>query len=207
MALAIAGPMYFYAGDAPARPPDECLCGSRAALVSAVRAPEGKCPFSGRVKADHDGPRGTWACCPEKLELIIHRVLDLDTITVREIMIHDGSFFSARESFHCQSERPHHADSTLARPGFRPRPRAGAHHRRGLYAKDLARLMHYRSVLQAASPGNAIRTSENEMQLWSVDARGDFRSRTKLVSDLLTEFQTGRNISPSLSMNFVRSQA
>ncbi|MHB2009945.1 MAG: transporter associated domain-containing protein, partial [Acidobacteriaceae bacterium] len=61
-----------------------------------------------------------------------------------------------------------------------------------VYAKDMARLMHSRAILQATPPANAIHGGESEMQVGQLMHDVFFVPETKAVSDLLTEFQTRR---------------
>jgi CBS domain containing-hemolysin-like protein len=61
-----------------------------------------------------------------------------------------------------------------------------------VYAKDMARLMHFRGIMQATPPESAARAGESEMRIGQLMHEVIFVPETKAVSDLLTEFQTRR---------------
>ena len=56
----------------------------------------------------------------------------------------------------------------------------------------MARLMHFRAIMQATPPENAGRSGESEMQIGQLMHDVIIVPETKAVSDLLTEFQTRR---------------
>jgi CBS domain containing-hemolysin-like protein len=192
MALAIAGPIRVFM---QVTRPLVLLMNASAEMVLRLfhlsRAPEGSVHSPEELKLITTATR-RMGLLPEKLELIIHRVLDLDTITVREIMTPRQKIFSLPANLSIAEANARITQIQRSRvPVFDPA--RGPEHIIGVvYAKDLARLMHYRAVLHATPPGNAIGTGESEMQLSQLMHEVIIVPETKLVSDLLTEFQTRR---------------
>ncbi len=133
---------------------------------------------------------------PEKQETIIHRVLDLDTITVREIMTPRQKIFSLPANLSLAEANARITQVQRSRvPVYDPA--VGPEHIIGVvYAKDLARWMHFQTVIQNVTqnaPHAALtRGEENEVRLaqWMHDVL--VVPETKTVSDLLTEFQERR---------------
>jgi len=72
-------------------------------------------------------------------------------------------------------------------------PERGPEHIIGVvYAKDLARLMHFRAIVQSTPSGAGMRGGEHEMRLDQLMHDVVVVPETKAVADLLTEFQTRR---------------
>ncbi len=192
MALAIAGPINVFMR--LTRPLVRFMNAS-AELVLRVfrlsRVPDGTAHSPEELKFITTATRRV-GLLPEKLEMIIHRVLDLDTITVREIMTPRQRIFSLPTDLPLAEANARITQVQRSRvPVFDPQ--RGPEHIVGVvYAKDLARLMHSRAILQAAAQTSAIRDGESEMQLGQLMHDVIIVPETKLVSDLLTEFQTRR---------------
>ena len=192
MALAIAGPINVFMR--LTRPLVRFMNAS-AELVLRVfrlsRVPDGTAHSPEELKLITTATRRV-GLLPEKLEMIIHRVLDLDTITVREIMTPRQRIFSLPTDLPLAEANARITQVQRSRvPVFDPQ--RGPEHIVGVvYAKDLARLMHSRAILQAAAQTSAIRDGESEMQLGQLMHDVIIVPETKLVSDLLTEFQTRR---------------
>ena len=192
MALAIAGPINVFMR--LTRPLVRFMNAS-AELVLRVfrlsRVPDGTAHSPEELKLITTATRRV-GLLPEKLEMIIHRVLDLDTITVREIMTPRQRIFSLPADLPLAEANARITQVQRSRvPVFDPQ--RGPEHIVGVvYAKDLARLMHSRAILQAAAQTSAIRDGESEMQLGQLMHDVIIVPETKLASDLLTEFQTRR---------------
>ncbi|MGO8719651.1 MAG: hemolysin family protein [Acidobacteriaceae bacterium] len=192
MALAIAGPIHVFMR---VTRPLVRLMNSSAEIVLRLfrlsRAPEGSVHSPEELKLITTATR-RMGLLPEKLELIIHRVLDLDTITVREIMTPRQKIFSLPANLPLAEANARITQVQRSRvPVFDPA--RGPEHIIGVvYAKDLARLMHFRAIVQPAPSANAIRNGEPEMRLGQLMHDVIIVPETKAVADLLTEFQTRR---------------
>jgi len=133
---------------------------------------------------------------PEQQEMIIHRVLDLDTITVREIMTPRQKIFSLPADLPLAEANARITQIQRSRvPVFDPA--RGPEHIIGVvYAKDLARWMHFRAMIQSAplnAPHAALtRGDDIEVRLGQLMHDVIVVPETKAVSDLLAEFQRRR---------------
>lgn len=133
---------------------------------------------------------------PEKIETIIHRVLDLDTITVREIMTPRQKIFSLPANLPLPDANARITQVQRSRvPVYDPE--RGPEHIIGVvYAKDLARWMHFRAILQNTpqnAPHSALaRGEEGQVRVSQLMHELVIVPETKTVSDLLTEFQQSR---------------
>jgi CBS domain containing-hemolysin-like protein len=142
MALAIAGPINVFMR--LTRPLVRFMNAS-AELVLRVfrlsRVPDGTAHSPEELKLITTATRRV-GLLPEKLEMIIHRVLDLDTITVREIMTPRQRIFSLPADLPLAEANARITQVQRSRvPVFDPQ--RGPEHIVGVvYAKDLARLMH-----------------------------------------------------------------
>ena len=192
MALAIAGPINVFMR--LTRPLVRFMNAS-AELVLRVfrlsRVPDGTAHSPEELKLITTATRRV-GLLPEKLEMIIHRVLDLDTITVREIMTPRQRIFSLPADLPLAEANARITQVQRSRVPVFDSQRGPEHIVGVVYAKDLARLMHSRAILQAAAQTSAIRDGESEMQLGQLMHDVIIVPETKLVSDLLTEFQTRR---------------
>ncbi len=192
MALAIAGPINVFMR--LTRPLVRFMNAS-AELVLRVfrlsRVPDGTAHSPEELKLITTATRRV-GLLPEKLEMIIHRVLDLDTITVREIMTPRQRIFSLPADLPLAEANARITQVQRSRVPVFDSQRGPEHIVGVVYAKDLARLMHSRAILQAAAQTSAIRDGESEMQLGRLMHDVIIVPETKVVSDLLTEFQTRR---------------
>lgn len=133
---------------------------------------------------------------PEKQETIIHRVLDLDTITVREIMTPRQRIFSLPANLSLAEANARITQIQRSRiPVFDPA--LGPEHIVGVvYAKDLARWMHFHAVVQSTPrnlPFGALgRGEEDTIRLSQIMHDVIVVPETQAVADLLTEFQARR---------------
>ncbi|MGB8480255.1 MAG: hemolysin family protein [Acidobacteriaceae bacterium] len=192
MALAIAGPIHVFMR---VTRPLVRLMNASAEIVLRLfrlsRAPEGSVHSPEELKLITSATR-RMGLLPEKQEVIIHRVLDLDTITVREIMTPRQKIFSLPANLPIAEANARITQIQRSRiPVYDPE--RGPEHIIGVvYAKDMARLMHFRAILQATPPESAVRGGESEMQIGQLMHEVIFVPETKVVSDLLTEFQTRR---------------
>jgi putative hemolysin len=159
-------------------------------LFHLSRAPEGSVHSPEELKMITTATR-RMGLLPEKLELIIHRVLDLDTITVREIMTPRQKIFSLPANLSIPEANARITQVQRSRVPVYDPARGPEHIIGVIYAKDMARLMHFRAIMQATPPAIGGR-SESEMQIGQLMHEVIIVPETKLVSDLLTEFQTRR---------------
>ncbi len=192
MALAIAGPIHVFMR--VTRPLVRFMNASAELVLRLFRlsrAPEGAAHSPEELKLIATATRRV-GLLPEQLELIIHRVLDLDTITVREIMTPRQKIFSLPANLSLAEANARITQVQRSRvPVFDPS--RGPEHIIGVvYAKDLARLMHFRAIVQATPHASEVRGKEGEMQLHQLMHDVIIVPETKLVSDLLAEFQTRR---------------
>jgi putative hemolysin len=133
---------------------------------------------------------------PEKQEMIIHRVLDMDTIMVREIMTPRQKIFSLPSDLSLAEANARITQIQRSRiPVYDPA--SGPEHIVGVvYAKDLARWMHFHSMIQNTTqnaPHAALtRGEDHQVRLAQLMHDVIVVPETKAVSDLLTEFQTRR---------------
>jgi CBS domain containing-hemolysin-like protein len=133
---------------------------------------------------------------PEQQEMIIHRVLDLDTIAVREIMTPRQKIFSLPADLPIEEANARVTQVQRSRiPVYDPA--RGQEHILGVvYAKDLARWMHFRAMIQSV-PQNAphaalTRGDDIDMRLGQLMHEVIVVPETKAVSELLAEFQRRR---------------
>lgn len=133
---------------------------------------------------------------PEKQEMIIHRVLDLDTITVREIMTPRQKIFSLPADLSLAEANARITQIQRSRVPVYDPARGPEHIVGVVYAKDLARWMHFHAIIQNTSqnaPHAALmRGEDNQVRLAQLMHDVIVVPETKAVSDLLTEFQTRR---------------
>ena len=191
MALAIAGPIHVFMR--LTRPLVRLMNASAEVVLRLFRlsrAPEGSVHSTEELKLITSATR-RMGLLPEKLEWIIHRVLDLDTIAVREIMTPRQRIFSLPANLPIAEANARIIQVQRSRiPVYDPE--RGPEHIMGVvYAKDMARLMHFRAMMQATLPESAAR-GESEMRIGQMMHDVIVVPETKVVSDLLTEFQTRR---------------
>lgn len=128
---------------------------------------------------------------PARQEAIIHRVLDLDTVLVREIMTPRQQIFSLPANLSLAEANARITQIQRSRiPVYDPA--RGPEHIIGVvYAKDLARLMHFRAIVHGAQASTAER-DESELKLSQLMHDLLIVPETKPVSELLVEFQSRR---------------
>jgi CBS domain containing-hemolysin-like protein len=119
-------------------------------------------------------------------EEIIHRAIELNHVTVREIMTPRGKIFSLPADLPIQAASARMIDEQHSRvPVFNPV--GGAEHIIGVvYSKDIARLMHFRSMALGFG------SQESTLSLREVMREVMFVPETKLAVELLQEFQERR---------------
>ncbi|MGH9615918.1 MAG: hemolysin family protein [Acidobacteriaceae bacterium] len=193
VALAIAGPIHVFMR---VTRPLVRLMNASAELVLRLfrlsRAPEGSVHSPEELKLITTATR-RMGLLPEKLEQIIHRVLDLDTIAVREIMTPRQKIFSLPADLPITEANARITQVQRSRvpvfdPARGPEQIVGV-----VYAKDLARLTHQRAIVQATPTANsALGGGEPEIRLDQIMHDVIIVPETKAVSDLLSEFQTRR---------------
>lgn len=189
MALAVVGPMEVFMRIT--RPVIRLLNASADAVLRLFRlsrAPEGSAHSTEELKLIATATRHR-GLLPEKQERIIHRVLDLDTITVREIMTPRQRIFSLPADISVAEANARVTQVQRSRiPVFDPA--RGPEHIIGVvYAKDLARLMHFRAIVQGTPSTFGMRSGEYDVRLEQLMHDVLIVPETKTVSDLLTEFQ------------------
>src|SRR3984885_14727416 len=120
-------------------------------------------------------------------EEIIHRAIELNHVTVREIMTPRGKIFSLPANPSLEQASARIVDEQHSRvPVYDPA--AGSEHIIGIvYSKDVSRLMHFRSV--ALSLGGM---GESGLTLRQVMRELDVVPETKLAIELLQDFQERR---------------
>jgi CBS domain containing-hemolysin-like protein len=120
-------------------------------------------------------------------EEIIHRAIELNHVTVREIMTPRGSIFSLSADLPLQQASARIVEEQHSRvPVFDPA--SGPEHIIGIvYSKDISRLMHFRTV--ALSLGGK---GESSLTLRQVMRELTVVPETKLAIELLQEFQERR---------------
>ncbi|WP_433982884.1 hemolysin family protein [Tunturiibacter empetritectus] len=120
-------------------------------------------------------------------EEIIHRAIELNHVTVREIMTPRGSIFSLSADLPLQQASARIVEEQHSRvPVYDPA--SGPEHIIGIvYSKDISRLMHFRTV--ALSLGGK---GESGLTLRQVMRELTVVPETKLAIELLQEFQERR---------------
>lgn len=129
---------------------------------------------------------------PQKQERIIHRVLDLDIVTVREIMTPRQKIFSVPSDLSLAEANARITQIQRSRVPVFDAARGPEHIVGVVYAKDLARLMHFRAIVHSAAPTGLQLASGDELRVSHLMHEPMFVPETKTVADLLTEFQEKR---------------
>ena len=140
---------------------------------------------------------------PEFQEEMIHSAIELDSITVREVMVARPDIFSLPSDLQL--------DEALARvvEGQHSRipvydPQRGPEHIVGvLYYKDLMRWMR----LRLSNLGQSTSTRISRMQIGQIMHDVLVVPETKVLAELLAEFKDRRRHSRSSSMNLVQPPA
>src|SRR5271168_1112406 len=187
IALAVAGPMDVFIRIT--RPIVRLLNTSASVVLRLFRAPlrgEGAVHSPEELKLIATATR-RMGLLPVFQEEIIHRAIEHNHVTVREIMTPRGKIFSLPVSMPVEQASARIVEEQHSRvPVFDP---AGGHdHIIGIvYSKDISRLMHFRTV--ALSMGGK---GESALTLRQVMRELTVVPETKLAIELLQEFQERR---------------
>src|ERR1700723_2801846 len=187
IALAVAGPMDVFIRIT--RPIVNLLNTSAAIVLKLFRAPlrgEGAVHSPEELKLIATATR-RMGLLPVFQEEIIHRAIELNHVTVREIMTPRGNIFSLPADMPLQQASARIVEEQHSRiPVYETR--SGPEHIIGIvYSKDISRLMHFRAVaLSLGGKGESPLTIRNVMRELTVVPE------TKLAIELLQEFQERR---------------
>src|SRR6202453_2956453 len=148
IALAVAGPMDVFIRIT--RPIVKLMNASASVVLKLFRAPlrgEGAVPSPEELKLIAPATR-RMGLLPVFQEEIIHRAIELNHVTVREIMTPRGKIFSLPADMPLEQASARIVDEPHSRmPGYDPE--RGPEHIIGVvYSKDVSRLMHFRSMSQ-----------------------------------------------------------
>jgi putative hemolysin len=187
IALAVAGPMDVFIRIT--RPAVKLMNGSATIVLRLFRAPlrgEGAVHSPEELKLIATATR-RMGLLPVFQEEIIHRAIELNHVTVREIMTPRGKIFSLPADLAIEAASARIVDEQHSRvPVFSPA--GGPEHIIGVvYSKDIARLMHFRTI--ALGFGGA---PVSTLTLREVMREVMFVPETKLAVELLQEFQERR---------------
>ncbi len=188
IALAVAGPMDVFIR--LTRPAIRLLKSSTALVLKLFRAPvraeAGEVHSPEEIKLVATATRES-GMLPEFQERLIHRAIDLNHVTVREIMTPRGRIFGLPADMPVELASARIIDEQHSRvPVYDPA--LGTEHIVGIvYSKDVSRLMHYRrdSRLPAAY-------DKASVQLRTIMRDALVVPETKLAVELLQEFQERR---------------
>lgn len=186
IALAVAGPMDVFIRIT--RPAIRLMNGSATLVLSLFRVPlrgEGGVHSPEELKLIATATR-RMGLLPAFQEEIIHRAIELNQVSVREIMTPRGRIFSLPTDLSIESASARIIEEQHSRvPVYDPNE--GPEHIVGVvYSKDIARLMHFRGI--------ALRFGQQRpaLTLRSVMREVIFVPETKLAVELLQEFQERR---------------
>ena len=187
IALAVAGPMDVFIRIT--RPVVKLMNGSAALVLKLFRAPlrgEGAVHSPEELKLIATATR-RMGLLPMFQEEIIHRAIELNHVTVREIMTPRGRIFSLPADLSLQQAsarivEEQHSRVPVYDPARGPENIVGM-----VYSKDISRLMHFRTVaLSLGGKGESALTLRQVMRELAVVPE------TKLAIELLQEFQERR---------------
>jgi CBS domain containing-hemolysin-like protein len=199
IALAVAGPMDVFIR--MTRPAVRVMNGSAALVLRLFRAPlrgEGAVHSPEELKLIATATR-RMGLLPPFQEEIIHRAIELNHVTVREIMTPRGKIFSLPADMPIERASARIVDEQHSRvPVYEVRGATDAGLAAGqaadtdriigvVYSKDISRLMHFRAT--ALGLGGAVNST---LTLRQVMRDVFVVPETKLAVDLLQEFQTRR---------------
>jgi CBS domain containing-hemolysin-like protein len=187
IALAVAGPMDVFIRIT--RPAVKLMNSSATVVLKLFRAPlhgEGAVHSPEEIKLIATATR-RMGLLPVFQEEIIHRAIELNHVTVREIMTPRGKIFSlpadlAVEQASARIVEEQHSRIPVYDPAGGPENIIGI-----VYSKDISRLMHFRSVALALGG-----KGESGLVLRQVMHRLTVVPETKLAVELLQEFQERR---------------
>ena len=191
IALAVAGPMDVFIRIT--RPVVKLMNSSASLVLKLFRAPlrgEGAVHSPEELKLIATATR-RMGLLPVFQEEIIHRAIELNHVTVREIMTPRGKIFSLPADMLIEQASARIVEEQHSRvPVYDPSagPESGSGHIIGIVlSKDVSRLMHFRSV--ALSLGGK---GESGLALRQVMREVDVVPETKLAIELLQDFQERR---------------
>ena len=191
IALAVAGPMDVFIRIT--RPVVKLMNSSASLVLKLFRAPlrgEGAVHSPEELKLIATATR-RMGLLPVFQEEIIHRAIELNHVTVREIMTPRGKIFSLPVDMLIEQASARIVEEQHSRvPVYDPSagPESGSGHIIGIVlSKDVSRLIHFRSV--ALSLGGK---GESGLTLRQVMREVDVVPETKLAIELLQEFQERR---------------
>jgi putative hemolysin len=187
IALAVAGPMDVFIRIT--RPIVKLMNASASVVLKLFRAPlrgEGAVHSPEELKLIATATR-RMGLLPVFQEEIIHRAIELNHVTVREIMTPRGKIFSLPADMPLEQASARIVDEQHSRvPVYDPT--AGPENIIGIvYSKDISRLMHFRSVALALGG-----KGESGLTLRQVMRELDVVPETKLAIELLQDFQERR---------------
>jgi len=122
---------------------------------------------------------------PPFQETLIHRALELDEVSIREIMTPRQRIFSLPSNMHVEEASAKVIDRKHSRVPVYDETRGPEHIIGVVYSKDLSRLMHFR-------PANSPTSSFVELKLSQVMRDVLVVPETKSVLDLIRDFQQRR---------------
>ena len=195
IALAVAGPMDVFIRIT--RPAVRLMNGSAALVLRLFRAPlrgEGAVHSPEELKLIATATR-RMGLLPSFQEEIIHRAIELNHVTVREIMTPRGKIFSLPANMPVERASARIIEEQHSRvPVFDPdagsSANSGNDHIVGIvYSKDIARLMHFRSA--SLSLGGA---GASGLVVRQVMRPALVVPETKLAVELLQDFQERRQL-------------
>ena len=187
IALAVAGPMDVFIR--MTRPAVKVMNGSATLVLRLFRAPlrgEGAVHSPEELKLIATATR-RMGLLPAFQEEMIHRAIELNHVTVREIMTPRGKIFSLPANMPVEQASARIVDEQHSRvPVFDPE--VGPEQIIGVvYSKDISRLMHFRSI--SLGLGGA---GKSGLRLKQVMREVVVVPETKLAVELLQEFQERR---------------
>ncbi len=192
MALAIAGPMHAFM-----RLTSPLVSGMNLSAAFVLRlfrtspVPEGGVHSPEELKLIATATR-RMGLLPESQEYMLHRILDLDQVPVREIMTPRQRIFSLPSEMTIAAASARVVEMQHSRIPIYDAARGPEHILGVVYSKDLSRWMHYQSAMpsrDASSNEPSLETTPRLLQ-WMHDVL--VVPETKPVADLLIEFQRRR---------------
>ncbi|HEY2201662.1 MAG TPA: hemolysin family protein [Solirubrobacteraceae bacterium] len=192
IALAVAGPMDVFIRIT--RPAVKLMNSSATFVLRLFRAPlkgEGAVHSPEELKLIATATR-RMGLLPPFQEEIIHRAIELNHVTVREIMTPRGKIFSLPASMPIEQASARIVEEQHSRiPVYDPD--AGPEHIIGVvYSKDMSRLMHFRAVALSLGGNRGGGSRDSSLTLRQVMREIAVVPETKLAVDLLQEFQERR---------------
>ncbi|MHB1021183.1 MAG: hemolysin family protein [Acidobacteriaceae bacterium] len=193
IALAVAGPMDVFIR--LTRPLINFMIGSARVVLRVFRTPmrgEGVAHSPEELKLIATATR-KMGLLPVFQEEIIHRAIELNHLVVREIMTPRRRIFALPADMLIEEASARIVDEQHSRvPVYDPAE--GQEHIIGIvYSKDISRLMHFRMMTsRSQDPTRLVRTPFVDLRLRQVMRDALVVPETKLVVDLLKEFQERR---------------